>query len=136
MTEHEAGRELDALVAEKVTGYAWERDGDDYALMRVPGTNQCAMEINRGERYYALLPRFSTDIAAAWEVVDAMRQRGFAFKMFRADSTDDSAKTWAAFAPSGSDIVDETYAEAPDDTAPLAICRAALAAVGEAPENG
>src|SRR5688572_11412393 len=63
------GRELDALVAEKVMGLAWDTFTDDY-----------------GEQLYVLwdrkkvggppagdlwpLPRYSEDIAAAWEVVE------------------------------------------------------------------
>ena len=62
----EAGRELDALIAEKVMGHRmfepppmsepWEVMPDDY----------------RGR---PLLP-YSTDIGAAWEVVEKMRERG------------------------------------------------------------
>jgi hypothetical protein len=46
----EAGRELDALIAEKVMGFAWEIFPDDrYAIMRVPGTNWCAADHSYGD---------------------------------------------------------------------------------------
>lgn len=114
----EAGREMDRLIAEKVMGYEWEHDGD-YSLMRLPGTNWCAMEINRGEPYYGMLPEFSTDIAAAWTVVE------------RLDTSGADYRTWKRFmdALRGGefDSINTILGRRARDLAAM-ICRAALAA--------
>lgn len=72
-----AGRELDALVAEKVMDFPIERFPEDgYSIMRVPGTNWAAVETEYGiARYTEFLPAFSTDIAAAWEVLNRIHSQ-------------------------------------------------------------
>lgn len=62
MSKHEPGRELDALMAEKVMGWTWS-DAD-------------AEWIDRGNHLPGL-PKFSTNIAAAWEVVDKVAETQF-----------------------------------------------------------
>lgn len=57
------GRELDALVAEKVIGKKHNQ----------PGT----MGGDLDELYGMAAPHYSTDIAAAWEVVEKMRELGW-----------------------------------------------------------
>lgn len=64
----EAGRELDALVAEKVMGLSFYQDEDDPTLLVVE--NKIGNEIRVGE-----LPNFSTDIAAAWDVVETLKTK-------------------------------------------------------------
>src|SRR5437763_10661229 len=57
------GRELDALVAERVMGWAVERntvDSEPIVMFSKPG------------EYYGPVPPYSTDIAAAWEVVEKL----------------------------------------------------------------
>lgn len=115
MSDLPAGRELDALVAEEVMGY--ERD-EALAMSQYPSKDPAA------------LPRFSTDIAAAWQVADRV---GISVLKI---PTGWAAGVW----PEGEDNRGEYrsgecydgdfkhYAEA--DTAPLAICYAALTAVG------
>lgn len=88
-----AGRELDALVAEKIFG--WSKSD---------------LEINED------ISHFSTDIAAAWEVVERLRSRGYRFEV-----RSQPQGFWVYFG-------EEMSAEAP--TAPHAICLAALKAVG------
>lgn len=108
----EAGRELDALVAEKVMGLTpvewsgWEGD-----LSLVYGDQETG----------GIVPRYSTDIGAAWEVVEKLKQ-------------DRTVHLWSV--PSGY-MVQMTGVNAKmlevigqADTAPLAICRAALSSVG------
>ena len=60
-----AGSELDALVAEKVLDSFVVHLGD------VPHI-QTASPLN--DMHFAPVPHYSTDIAAAWEVVEKMRQ--------------------------------------------------------------
>jgi len=117
MSAIEAGRELDALVAEKVMGwkpsmfsnYPWQLvppDGDGSAVRQVPN--------------------YSTDIAAAWLVVERMCEfpsyvsLGFGkWLQFRVDIATGA----------GREVMNSrAFAK----TAPLAICNAALAAVGAA----
>lgn len=111
-----AGPELDALVATKVMGY---RKDPEYGLMS-------------GERFLEIDGPWqpSASIAHAWEVVIHMSQR-----------KDLDARWWNM--TSGSYICIEIGADLPKSLArimhdcpermPLAICRAALMAVGEQP---
>ena len=74
------------------------------------------------------VPEFSTDIAAAFQVVEAMREKGWVLFDLNWPHT---GNQWAAmFARWG-----QNATEGRADTAPEAICRAALAALEtEAPE--
>jgi hypothetical protein len=108
-----AGRELDTLVSRAVMGGDVYPDGGGYYdFMERVGSGQSRS-----------LPYYSTDIRAAWEVVNkvlstdghfafwpSIRGFGIAYHGIR---TWDSEPVWEVFA----------------DTAPLAICRAALKAV-------
>jgi len=130
----EAGRELDALVAEKVMGADWMREHYP-AMMRVGG---------------ARLAPFSTDIAAAWRVVEALREKGGCFACFENRYGDSySGGEWSAYfgvnaegAMAGAwagDTECMLYWDNPvpghvaAKTLPLAICLAALEAVGATP---
>ena len=64
-----AGRNLDALVARMVVGWTW----DDVSAW-APGRSRYAR--NLPGREWEFLPHYSTDIAAAWEVVERLRSRG------------------------------------------------------------
>lgn len=64
----EPGRELDALVAEKVMGYTIER-----FTFRCDGMSEETMIWLQAENKYNQVS-FSTDISAAWEVVEKMKQ--------------------------------------------------------------
>jgi hypothetical protein len=99
-------RELDREVAEKVMGLTID------PLVESEWT-YCFW--SDGKR----LPLYSSNIAAAWLVVEKMRERGCYFRY------DDSNGPWALF---GVEVWTRFWtAEA--DTAPEAICRAALSAV-------
>jgi len=112
MNELEAGRELDALVAEKVMG--WKKLNDTGLSWRSP------------DEGFSNLPYFSTDISAAWQVVEKMRET----RWIEVHSTIDGE--WAAFyTPIGTTDMNQAIHEyAKASTAPLAICRAALKAKG------
>lgn len=140
-TTKDAGRELDALIAEKVMGWGrqfgsfagtaeWHEDAvqlvsPEYAYPLRPTT----MPIT----YYDGFPHYSTDIAAAWQVVVKMGERGYHARVQSPFIPGDEFH--AGFTPHGS----SGWNGRPDfaasaDSAPLAICRAALLAV-EAPAH-
>jgi hypothetical protein len=108
MDELKPGREMDALVAERVFGWkrlrnqvGWYRDGDKSTW-------------NMRE------PRFSTDISAAWTIVEKLKG------MEPEIEWSDEIHAWCVVFYK-SKIDSATLG----DTAPLAICKAALKAVGE-----
>lgn len=97
-----AGRELDALVANKVTGFT------------PTSTTNCRYDY----------PPYSTDIAAAWEVVEKMGGEVGS----PGDGPYQRKDKWAAFIPCPGK--DNGGKWGYGDTAPHAICLAALKAVG------
>jgi ABA sandwich protein len=120
-----AGRELDALVAEKVMGFHWEG-----RFLTPQRSHQTFAERHFDGRLIpgGLLPRYSTDFSAAWGVVEEMERRGF-HGVVRTPFTPEDGYH-AGYTPHGS----TGWNGRPDhrgsgETAPLAICRAALAAV-------
>lgn len=106
-----AGRAMDALVAEKVMGLHRSMEqglGEDvYEEWR--NAEGCRV------RPYGTLPNYSTDIAAAWEVVE---------KLAKPLKVVWTGKVWVCA------VFEEEYSHEAD-TAPLAICRAALSRVME-----
>ncbi len=104
----EAGRELDALVAERVMG--WQVS---YAEKR----GRPPLQDDRWGRY-GPVPHYSTEIAAAWQVVEQVQ------KMH-----DDTLAAFASFLDDGEGRSYLYNMKAAD--AALAICRAALHAVSE-----
>lgn len=123
------GCELDALVAERVMGWEW-RD------VRLLGeTNSLRVLVhpsypNLNGRYNTLSlrpplhPSYSTNIAAAWLVVERMIAQGLMPAVIRCfGSPEFGGDFWRCY-------VDESRTGFEDaDTPALAICRAALAAV-------
>jgi hypothetical protein len=116
-----AGRELDALIAERVMGHVLKSPvyaTPDYVLEwdGPPGN---------GTSRARELPHYSTEITAAWEVVEKLdAQKHFLEIERRGDRREDGDyfMRWACgLWPS--------YVEAEAETVPLAICRAALKAV-------
>lgn len=124
--EREAGRELDAIVAERVMGATWRKPtryaGIDGVSSLVLGERHSAVAITFAHRWpddrlSYTGPAYSSDIAAAMQVVEAMRAKGYGFSL-----TDNQGERWTAeflnylaFADAG--------------TPALAICRAALKAI-------
>lgn len=106
--ERESGRELDALVAVKVMGMVF-LDPENPPI-HIPG----------------VIPRYSTDIAAAWEVVEKIKatsSRGYVLDFIRGEWTVGSRSCGDAGEP---ELYDSEAGTA--EEAPLAICRAALKA--------
>jgi hypothetical protein len=141
----DAGRALDALIAEKVMGWRWRR-GAHYDVSSVPASQQqhlLAPGESVGEQpsgeftsivegdwppadgriIWNHMPEYSTDIAAAWLVVERMRADGWWPEVKYLVDWDNAAK-WYAACHRPPHQWSATAA-----TAPLAICRAALAAL-------
>lgn len=116
------GRELDALVAEKIFGITLV---DTFTGERRPIT---AMEVMARENARNTIPHYSTDIAAAWEVVERLttgNDRWFYDCLWR----DPNSGKWrfGNFDADGSfSLLEREMVE----TAPHSICLAALKAVG------
>lgn len=107
------GRELDALVAEKVM--EWQ----DCMLDNKPIDG---LGKTPEGRTAVIIPNYSTNIAAAWEVVEKMRNLGWFFDLnFQASYT-------AMFRTDY--LITTRRFEEKEETAPHAICLGALKAVG------
>lgn len=138
-----AGRELDALVAEKVFGEVEARapvgDGMTRTETVVAATMEAANDDLRagypkmlaaGKLWPAEFcgPEYSTDIAAAWLVLEKMAVPGHSVTI-HAGGGGTFAIEWWLHSTDG----DRCLAEISDeDSAPLAICRAALETVNVA----
>ena len=119
-----AGREMDALVAEKVMQHWVKRD----VLMWQEGRER-KEEYSEG---FTTLAHYSTDIADAWTVVERMVNNGYCPGLL----FDDNGHWALAFDGAQSlsigdepDDVSTSFFVGKDlwcDTAPLAICRAVL----------
>ena len=122
-----AGREMDALVAEKVMGLPGMVLGAD---TRCPITGgEMRMGVSRAwcfdchEWHHSPYKEYSIDISAAWEVVEKMRANGCGF----------STSDYGGFRKGWSVTFYNRHGDAPAtyeaETLPIAICRAALKAV-------
>jgi hypothetical protein len=137
----DAGREMDAVIAEKVFAWRWIahawKDNPTYRFIAPP-----TVEI--GDRYslasgleplyadwdrVAKLPKYSTDIADAWQIVEKLRLIGWNYIQIDCDEDlwgADFAKL--AFTEHGANQVAKAHSTA-RESAPLAIGRAALKAM-------
>jgi hypothetical protein len=139
------GRELDALVAEKVFGFLWHRwspekdatatpDLRGHRFLKPAGTIEQFAAWDSPPFVLASLddpiwqgdntevPPYSTDIAAAHQVLDKVMERAFGVWL----GGTHEAGWWCEFALDG---VWKAHSGYEITTAPLAICLAALAAV-------
>ena len=136
-TELGAGRELDALVAEKVMGYRWREVRAKGSTNTVPVWEGSAYRWPDGvydARELAARggpPVFSTSIAAAWQVVEKMREHPNVLLHTLHLVAYPYNRAYAAFAglPDDGDFVEANG----DHSVPLAICRAALRAIEATP---
>lgn len=110
----EAGRELDALMAEKVMGY------EHLPFPAVPAFQR---PTEGGVEMLFELPHYSADIAAAWEIVEEVHRLGLNVSVWK-------GRLWCCGFYTKSETPQE-MGHSYSDTAPLAICRAALLAVME-----
>ena len=122
-----AGRELDALVAEKVMG--WER----IVMKDKPGAVSWphppkGFDVNHNR--WSIIPHYSTDIAAAWEVVEKLAPE---FEWILENDVKDGGWSAIIYKWEGTSVVSSPIGRSDADTAPHAICLAALAAVGAVP---
>ena len=138
-----AGREMDCLVAEQVMGWVWMRrreprhEGDTLqSVLYRPDwkwIDWCELIPDDGKprSMNQSIPAYSTDIAAAWGVVERLYNEHWIVSI---GSLAENPRGWRCelcnmwpddFERAPTDI------EANGDTAPLAICRAALLAAME-----
>lgn len=126
-----AGRDLDAEIHARVMGIEWDASRCRVCGWKLAGhimdgcvADNCAMRPHPYPRADAP-PHYSTDIAAAFQVVEKMRDRGAELTLAT------KFNAWRVHigfaAPDYRSILE--YA----DTPPLAICRAALAALDSRP---
>lgn len=114
----EAGRELDALIAKKVFG--------------VTEFHTSAFAFNKNApsgfwRYYVDCPPFSTNITAAWEVLETLPRT-----LWPEVGRMDDGRWYCEIVSRGdapAEVSPGPIAREIADTAPLAICRATLLAV-------
>lgn len=142
MSERIAGRELDALIAERVMGetLSWwdvvDEGGERKGLVwgneyRRPTREEAEWYAarRRGWKAVPVVVQYSEDIEYAMQVVDAMRAKGWRWRIGTGDENPEHV--YAAFWKARGFLVQHSD-EAP--TAALAICRAALATLDD-PEN-
>ena len=116
MSAHVAGPVLDRLVAVKVMGWTLEEKGKWCRWNKNDGNGGTWFPFADGRSLFGP----STNIANAWEVVEAMED--WLLSLY-----EDTPGTWAAAFESGNRKVQCVAA-----TPSLAICRAALRAIGAA----
>ena len=121
-----AGRELDALIAEKVMGLIAYK-------VQLTAPPPRVRTIDELQRVGSPLSHYSTDIAAAWEVVQKLgRWRGFDFMLVMPDLEQTfHLHTYEAGWYEATNDGPERRVVGDADTAPLAICLAALKAVSQ-----
>lgn len=115
-----AGREIDALVAERVIGL-------EVRAIRVISPEGLRSDLEEP------LPCYSTDIAAAWLVVNTMRARGFCFNVWSREP-DGALLHRGEFGAEFEQLERAPFRypfKSSADTPMLAICRAAIAASQE-----
>ena len=116
-TEMVAGRELDALVAERVMGWTGIERHIRGGIAMPPWPSG----LDPVTSAYRTIPRYSTSIADAWLVVERMREKGYSLTLM-APFGDFGAV--AAFVPRTGQRFDGD-----GDTPAVAISRAALSAM-------
>lgn len=123
------GRELDILIAEKVMGlniFSNEYLVFEWHLYDLTGAEMCEEESPSGE-YRAIKP-YSTNISAAWEVVEHFRGWDFNIGSLREPALDDWHGWWVSLSgPKRVNICSRSL--------PHAICLAALKIVEQMKEG-
>ena len=133
VNEMKPGRELDALVAEKVMGWRRVSEGEPYfwptpeMMNRIKEQYPDVLAVD-----YFPAPLFSTDIAASWEVVEKLQGDGFwwsgAYKTYElSDGTESDPLYYSRFRCVRGGVRGDHYAYA--RSMPYARCLAALKTV-------
>ena len=121
-------REIDALIAKKVMGYE-PSEFTHWPCGKARSPNQLYWRKDGKLFMFDNLPHYSTDIAAAWQVVEKIKGK------YRGVEIGYRLGGWFCQIEDGTSDIDERYiAQAEADTAPLSICLAALKAVGVEPK--
>lgn len=113
INELQAGPELDDLVAERACGFVIDRFTFEYDGM----FKKCRVWVDNEGKKHNPKP-YSTDIAAAWEVVEKMRELGWWIGIETVRGGDE----WSVQMGSRRELISGPL--------PLCVCRAALLAVG------
>jgi hypothetical protein len=127
-----AGRALNALVAERVMGLTADKKHCPYCGSEMwigALRSRCS---SCSEWRYGWYKNYSDDIAAAWEVIERIREidEYWCPDIHWDDDDGEGNPMWVvSFNYFGEDESQFKVAEAQDKSAPLAICRAALIAV-------
>lgn len=122
--EMAAGRKLDALVAEKVMGRTICEHSKVRSVAQSCGLAMCGDLDCVGEMHYDHLPRYSTDIAAAWNVLETLQSKGWSeFKIMG----NKGIIGIAFYCDTSADDIQGFDHER--GSLPLSICRAALKAM-------
>lgn len=115
-----AGRELDALVAERLFGLRFERAPEGSFAGDLYGFSPLFVD----DVMHFAPERYSTDIAPAWDVVEAMAARGWTFTLIWDTLCEKrNAEAWFEHP------ISTAKASAIRTEAPAAICLAALRAL-------
>jgi hypothetical protein len=125
--ELQAGEKLDDLIAERVMGMS----ADEIAVRRSPLSSALLHDHGYG-RNIKPIPAYSTDHGAAWEVAEKMRGKSLVMRLDRwaGDWGPDQYSCYFARCFFDRDDNPEMrLLRGRADSAPLAICRAALKAV-------
>lgn len=118
----EASRELDAQIAREVFGYTLDYE---FAEMMFDGA-PCVKELRSQDDEWGVLPFYSTDVGDAWQVVDWMRAHVPDYRALRMETV--PLGYMVAFY-SHKNPLNRIGAFVAAETAPLAICLAALNAL-------
>ena len=119
-----AGRELDALVAEKVMGWVVVRKQSIANAMGQHVMDDYVGQPSIGVTQPVLVPRYSLMIQEAWKVADHLRNRS-QFVAVLSGMGPQGVQPWICKINRDGGFLEERA-----DTAPVAICLAALKAVG------
>jgi hypothetical protein len=119
-----AGRELDALVAEKVMGWVEVRKQSIANAMGQHVMDDYVGQPSIGVTPPVLVPRYSLMIQEAWKVADHLRNRS-QFVAVISGMGPQGVQPWICKINRDGGFLEERA-----DTAPVAICLAALKAVG------
>lgn len=126
-----AGHELDALVAEHVMGATWERHANAHrdwlAFDHADSAKWRAVFATRDDdgnvEVWSACPDYSTDVSVAWQVVEKLHEWGLIVTISKGpDNFTWDVRGW-------NDRTNDSRYIAHGETAPLAICLAALKAV-------
>lgn len=112
-----AGRELDALIAEKVMGYDVKTWNEVYEVAK---RKEDIPVIVLEEKQCRSIPRYSTNISDAWQVVEELSAY-YGVEVYQDKVVPCECNVYH---------LGSRKSRAIADTAPLAICLAALKAVG------